>query len=131
MAAATPSTLWGAHVVHENDVAVLECRGENLLDVGQERRSVHRAVDDVGGREAIDAQAGDERHRLPVAVRNLGDQPLANWAASVLAHHLGRHRGLVDEHQTRCLQLGLLGFQRGARGGDIRTILLGGVQCFF
>ena len=29
------------------------------------------------------------------------------------------------------MELELLGLQLGARGGDIRTILLGGVQSFF
>ena len=29
------------------------------------------------------------------------------------------------------MQLGLLGFQRGALGSNVRPILLGCVQCFF
>jgi hypothetical protein len=45
--------------------------------------------------------------------------------------HLGRDRGLVDEDQARCFELGLLGFQRSALGGNVRTVLLGGVQRFF
>ena len=48
-----------------------------------------------------------------------------------MAHHLGRDRRLVDEDQTRRSQRRLLGLQLGAGGGDIRTILLGGVQSFF
>ena len=42
-----------------------------------------------------------------------------------------RDRGLVNEHQAGRLKRRLLGFQRGARCRDIRTILLGGVQSFF
>jgi hypothetical protein len=45
--------------------------------------------------------------------------------------HLRRDRGLVDEDKTRRAQLGLLSFQRSTLGGDVRAILLGGVQCFF
>jgi hypothetical protein len=45
--------------------------------------------------------------------------------------HLGRDSGLVDEDEARRLELGLLGLQRSALGGDIRPILLGGVQSFF
>ena len=45
--------------------------------------------------------------------------------------HLRRDRRLVDEDEARRIELGLLGLQLGARGGDVRTILLGGVQSFF
>ncbi len=53
------------------------------------------------------------------------------WRAPKVANHLRRDRGLVDEHETRCFELGLLGFQFRAGRRDIRTILLGGVQSFF
>jgi hypothetical protein len=46
-------------------------------------------------------------------------------------HHLGRDRGLIDEDEARCIELGLLGFERSALGGNVRAILLGGVQSFF
>jgi hypothetical protein len=45
--------------------------------------------------------------------------------------HLGRDRGLVDEDKARRIELGLLGFERSAFGGNVRPILLGGVQSFF
>jgi hypothetical protein len=45
--------------------------------------------------------------------------------------HFRRDCGLVNEHQARRLKRKLLGFQRGARSRNIRTILLGGVQSFF
>ena len=45
--------------------------------------------------------------------------------------HLRRDRRLVDEHEARRIELGLLGFQLGSRCSDVRTILLGGVQRFF
>jgi hypothetical protein len=44
--------------------------------------------------------------------------------------HLRGNRRLVDEHEARRIEARLLGFQLGARGGDVRTILLGGVQSF-
>lgn len=49
----------------------------------------------------------------------------------MMPDHLGRDCRLIDEHQARRIELGLLGFQLGARGGDVRTILLRGVQSFF
>ena len=49
----------------------------------------------------------------------------------MVPNHLGRDRRLIDEHEARRTQARLLCFQFGARGGDVRTILLGGVQSFF
>ena len=121
----------GAQVVHEDDVALAQGRRQDLLDISQERRPIHRAVDDIGRREAIDAERGDKRQRLPVAVRHAGDEALAARRSPIVPDHLRRDRGLVDEDKTRRTQLGLLGFQRSALGGNVRAILLGGVQSFF
>ena len=71
------------------------------------------------------------RSRLPVPVWDLGDKAFTNRRAAVMADHLRRHRRLVDENETRGLQLRLLGFELGAGRRDIRPILLGGVQRFF
>ena len=123
--------LVGAQVVHEDDVVFVERRCKNLLDIGEERRAIHGAVDDVGRSDAIDAQRGNERHRLPMAMRHLRNQALAARTAPVVADHLGGDRCLIDEDETRCFEGRLLGFQLGTCGGDIRTILFGGVQSFF
>jgi hypothetical protein len=64
-------------------------------------------------------------------MRHAGDKPLAARRTSVVPDHLRRDRGLVDESEARRIELGLLGFERSALGGNIRTILLGGVQRFF
>jgi hypothetical protein len=45
--------------------------------------------------------------------------------------HLRRDRGLIDKDEARRIELGLFGFERSALGGNVRTILLGGVQRFF
>ena len=45
--------------------------------------------------------------------------------------HLRRDCRLVDEYETRRIELGLLDLQLGARGGDVRAILLDSVQRFF
>jgi hypothetical protein len=75
--------------------------------------------------------AGNQRQRLPVTVRDLCNQPLASRSAAVEAGHLRRHRGLVDEDETRSLERRLLGLQRLACGRNIRPVLLGRVQDFF
>jgi len=122
--------LVGAHVIYEDDVALLERRHQHLLDIGEEGWAIHGAVDHVRGGHAVAAQGSNQRQRLPVAVRNLRDQSLADRGAAVEPGHLRRHRGLVDEHQARGLQRRLLGLQLRACGGYIGSVLLGRVQGF-
>ena len=64
-------------------------------------------------------------------MRNTGDKALAAGRTPIMPDHLRRDRCLVDEDQARRIELGLLGYKRGARDGNVRTILLGGVQRFF
>jgi hypothetical protein len=128
---ANPGDLVGAQVVHEDGVALAQGRRQDLLDISQGRRAIHRAVDDIGRREAIDAERGDKRQRLPVAVGHAGDEALTARRSPVVPGHLGRDRGLVDEDEAWGTQLGLLGLQCSTLGGDVRPILLGGVQSFF
>jgi hypothetical protein len=66
-----------------------------------------------------------------MAVRHAGNQALTARRSPVVADHLRRDRGLIDKDEARRTQLGLLGFQRSALGGNVRPILLGGVQSFF
>jgi hypothetical protein len=121
----------GAQIVHEDDIALFQGRRENLLDICNKCWPIHRAIDDIGRGHAIEPQGSDERQRLPVTVWHARDQPLTARAAAVVTDHFRRDRGLVNEHQARRLKRRLLGFQRGARRRNIRTILLGGVQSFF
>jgi hypothetical protein len=123
--------LVGAQVVHEDDVALAQRRHEHLLDIGEERWPIERAVDDIWRGEAVAAKRRDHRQRLPVSVRNLGDQSLAEGSAPIAAHHLGRHCRLVEEHQSRRFEGRLLRLQCSTCRSNVRTILLGGVQSFF
>lgn len=123
--------LVGSQVVHKNNVTLRKRWGENLLDIGNERSPVHGAVNDVRCSDAIDAQSSDERQRFPVAMRHLRNESLTTRGATVVTDHLRRDRGLVDEDEALRFESGLLSFQIGACSGDIRTILLGGVQRFF
>jgi hypothetical protein len=64
-------------------------------------------------------------------MRHLRHEALSARRAPVVSDHLGRDRRLVDEHQAQRIEARLLGSQLGARGSDVRPILLGGVQRFF
>ena len=56
-------------VVEDDDIARAQRRDQDLLDVGEERRRVDRAVEDGRRAEAVEAQRRDDGVRLPVAAR--------------------------------------------------------------
>ncbi len=58
------------------------CRAweEDLLDVGSEALAVDRAVEDPWRIDPVVAQGGQEGRGLPVAVRDLGGEPLPRGA---------------------------------------------------
>ena len=69
-----------AEIVDDDDVAGLERRHQELLDIGQEAFAVDRPVDHARGVDAVVAQRGEEGQRPPVAMRGFGDQPFARGA---------------------------------------------------
>src|SRR6476619_2726233 len=60
----------GRQIVQNDDVARLESRSQLSLDVSFKNAPVHRRVNDEGGGQGVEAQAGDEGLRLPVSERD-------------------------------------------------------------
>src|ERR1035437_7566258 len=67
---AYPVDLVGPQIIREHDVAFCQRWREHLLDIGHERGSIHRTIDDIRCSQAVDAQARNERQQFPVAVRD-------------------------------------------------------------
>ena len=70
-------SLVGAEIVEDDDVARLEGRHEELFDIGEEAFAIDRAVEQAGRVDAVVAQGGEECRGLPLAMRDLVDEPLA------------------------------------------------------
>ena len=87
-------------IVEDDDVALVQGRGELGLDVEIERGPVHGLVDDPGRGQAMAAQAGDEGLRAPVAEGRRGGQSGSLAAATAQAGHLGGEAGLVEENEA-------------------------------
>ena len=83
-------------VVHDDDVARRQRGHENLLDVDQEGRPVHGAVEDHRRRHAAQAKAGRQGGGLPVSMGNGGPAALATPGSPSEPRHLGRSTRLVD-----------------------------------
>ena len=120
-----------AEVVHDDDVAGLQRRHQELLHIGPEALAVDRAVDDAGGRDAIVAQRREEGHGAPMAVRHLGMQRRAAAMPAVGARHVGLGPGLVDEDEAGRIDAPLVALPPAPPPRDVRPILLAGEDGFF
>jgi hypothetical protein len=118
-------------IVHANDLTWLKRRDENFFDIGSKALAVDRAVEDPWGVDAIMAQRRHKGHCLPVAVRNLGFEPLAARRPTPQRRHIGVGPGLIDEDQALGRDPGLIFFPLLAPAGDVRAVLLAGKHGFF
>ena len=126
--------LVGRQIVHDDDIAFVEGRGEFFFDIGFEDAPVHRGIDDEGGGELVAAQAGDEGLGHPMPEWCLRAKPLTLRAAPAQTGHLGSGSGLVEKDQPMRLKpharLACGGPFR-ARRFDVGAILLACQQGFF
>ena len=99
------SRLVAAKIVHDDDVARLKLRNENLLNICAEAFAFDRAVEQAGCGEAVAAQGAKESQRPPVAVGREAAQPFAFWPPSVQWGHVGLNPGLVDKDQASGIEL--------------------------
>ena len=72
MSCSTLGSLVARQIVHDDDVAFREGGDETFFHPFLERGGVDRPVEGLLRHEAAKAQAGDERNRLVMAVRNGG-----------------------------------------------------------
>src|SRR5271168_2037137 len=123
--------LVGWKVVHDDDVTTVERRGQTSFDIGEKYPSVHRPINHEGSYDCVMAQAGYQRDRLPMPMRNGADQPFTTGATAPQPHHLGAGGGFVDEYQPGRVKHELFSPPASARAGYVRPLLLRGVKGFF
>ena len=118
-------------IVHEHDITSFQGRSQNLFDVGPKRFTVHRAFEHERRGHTVVAQRGDECRGPPVAMQDLLDQTRAARGAAPETGDVARNAGFIDENQPLWIEPWLPPAQGQAIGGDVRPVLLGGVQAFF
>jgi hypothetical protein len=96
-----------------------------------ERCGVHRLVERLLRHQARKAQAGDERDRLVMAVRNSDAQPSTPLASSAFARQIGGRPCLVDENEFPRIEVELPGKPVLALHQDVRAQLLLGMRRLF
>jgi len=99
--------LVAAEIVHNDDVAGLQRRQQDLLDIGTEAFPVDRPVEQAGSSKAIVTQRAEEGHGAPATVRCEGPQTLALWRPSAQRSHVGLNPGLVDEDEAPWIEASL------------------------
>ncbi len=104
---------------------------QHLLDISCEQLGVDCSVEHIRSDYAVFAQAADEAQRLAVAMRDSGDETLANGRPAVSARHVGLDRRLVEKDQTPWFEAGLAEAPLRTGLRDIGTLLFGGMQRFF
>lgn len=123
--------LVAGEVVGDHDVAFSECRRENLADINEEGLAVHRPIQYPGCDDPVMAQAADKGGGLPMTPRDFADQSLPARTTAMRAGHLGVGTGFIQEDQLCRIKPALAALPGRSRRGDVRPILLGGVQGFF
>ena len=86
-------------VVHDDYVSGLQRWHQDLLDIGHEQFTVDRTINGHWSGQAVAAQCADKGCRLPVAMRDGGDQALATLRTAVPPRHVGFYPGLIDENE--------------------------------
>ena len=120
-----------AKIIHDDDIAGLQCWQEYLLDISQETGAIDRSIDDARGIDAIGAQCCQEGQRPPSSERDFGDEALAARASSMNTRHVGLGPGLINKDQAFRIELSLMRPPALTPPFYVGAILLGCVQAFF
>ena len=124
-------SLVAREIVHDDDIALRQRGNEALLHPILEQGGIDRPVENLGRDQAGKTDAGDERDRLVMAVRNRGAQASSSPAASIFARQIGGSAGLVDENESQRIEVGLPGEPLPALPQNVGALLLLGVRGLF
>jgi hypothetical protein len=118
-------------VVEDDNIARPQGRDQHLLDIRTKRGIVDRAIEDRRRADAIDAQAGNDRVRLPVTERRVVPEPDAARAASIAAQEIrGDARFIEEDIVARVAEREHI-LPTAAGRGHVRPALFVGVYGFF
>ena len=120
-----------SEIVHDDDVAGLQGREQNLFDVNSEALTVDRAIEDPGCLDPVVAERGQESCCLPVTMRDLGYESGAARRPAPQGGRVGFGPGFVDEDQAPRINPALILMPLRAPAGDVRTVAFAGDEAFF
>jgi hypothetical protein len=121
----------GREIVHHDDIAGAQGGHQALPKILDEDRTGHGSINDEGRGDPVLTQPSDERQYFPMPPRHPPDNTLAAFGATAQSRHVGRRAGFINEDQLGRIEKRLLLLPGGARRGNVRPLLLGGVYDFF
>lgn len=123
--------LVAAQIVHDDDIAGLKGRTQDLLHPYDHGLAIDGLIEHERCIDPIVTQRSDERHRAPVTVRNLGMEPLAHRCPAPQWGHVGFGPCLINEDEPAGIKSALILLPLRASPGDLRAKLFGGKHAFF
>ena len=120
-----------AEIVEHDEVAGPQCGHEDLFDVGEKAVVVHGPIDHPRRRQALQAQRGDERARVPPAVGCVIADALAAQPAAVPPQQVRRDARLIEKDQVAGIKDGLQGAPSVTRRRDVWAIVFARPYGFF
>ena len=123
--------LMARQVIHDDDVATAQLGYENLDDIGFEPVAVDRPVEHHRSDHSTHPQAGHQRGRFAMPMREAHPQTLAPGAPAMAAGHVGRGPRFVDEDQTLRIEVELPFEPGAALAQDVGPVLLDRVAGLF
>jgi hypothetical protein len=113
--------LMTAGIIHNNKVAALERRQQELVDIALEAWAIDGATKHARSRDAIDMQGGKEGRSLPVAIGNKVLQAHTFFTSAAKLCHVGLGLGFVNEDETRSINTIMLLAQPISASPDVRS----------
>ena len=123
--------LVGPEIVGNDDVAGLQGRHQDLVDVGAEALAIDRAVEDPRCGQPRDPQRGEKRAGLPAPAGGVVVDARATWCPAVPPKQIGGDAGFVQTHEVGDIPGRRRRVPRDPRGRDVRPIVFGRADCFF
>jgi IS5 family transposase len=105
--------------------------GDYFFDIKTEALGVDRAIEDPWRVDTVMAKCGQEGHRLPMAIRHLGVEPLPASAPAAQRGHIGLGPSFVDEDEAFGIDPPLIALPARPFAGDVGTLLLARKHGFF
>ena len=123
--------LVGPEIVGHDDVAGLQGRHQDLVDVGAEALAIDRAVEDPRCGQPRDPHRGEQRAGLPAPAGGVVVDARAAQCPAVPPKQIGGAAGFVQTHEVGDIPGRRRRVPRDPRGRDVRPIVFGRAdRCF-
>lgn len=121
----------GAKIVENDDVAGFERWQQDLFDIGAETLAIDWSIKDTWGGNPVMPECCEKCECVPMAMRNLGNEPLAPGTSPMLSGHVCLGPSLVNEHEARDIEPALVLLPLFTPPGDVGPVPFAGVKSFF